>query len=44
MLEGLAGQFPAIHREHASPAFACAWPVVFKVEHEGMLARLERPA
>ena len=44
MLDGLLGQFLAIHREHAGAAFAGAGAVVFEVKDDGVLARLERPA
>src|SRR5271167_1941306 len=41
VLDGLLGQFLAIHREHAGAAFAGAGTVVFEIKNDGVLARLE---
>src|SRR5262249_33683115 len=42
MRDLLAGDFVAIHPQGADPAFAEARPIVFEVEHDGVLARRER--
>ncbi len=40
----LAGKLLAIHRQHAGATLAGAGAVVFEVEHDRVLARLERTA